>query len=94
MENKIYNDDVERIVNNNVRRHTMNAAYNNRQERRHKKMLIDACVYASFSAAFALLGCFSWLTSYTALPVCGLTGLYSAFCFGRWFENGKCQGWN
>ena len=93
MENKIYNDDVERIVNNNVRRQTISAAYNNRQEKRHKKMLIDACVYAGFAVAFALLGCFGWLTSYIAMLVFVLTGMYSAFCFGRWFENGKRQGW-
>lgn len=93
MEDKIYNDDVERIVNDPERLAAINAFHKNRQAKRQHKMLIDAVVYATIALAFGLLGCVGWMTPYIALPVCGLTGLYSAFRFGRWFENGKCNGW-
>ena len=93
MENKIYNDDVERIVNDPERQEAINAFHEKRQARRQRKMLIDACVYAAITLAFGLLGCFGWMTHYIALPVCGIGGLCSAFQFGRWFENGKCWGW-
>ncbi len=95
MENKnaIYNDDVERVVNAFERREAINAFHKKLQAKRQKKMLIDACVYAAIAMAFGLLGCVGWMTPYIALPVCGICGLYSAFRFGRWFENGKCRGW-
>ena len=93
MENKIYNDDVERIVNEPERQKAINAFHEKRMARRQKKMLIDAVVYAAVSLAFGLLGCFGWMTPYLALPTCVISGLYSAFRFGRWLESGKCWGW-
>ena len=94
MENKIYNDDVERIVNDPERQVAINAFYENRQEKRQRKMLIDACVYAAIALAFGMLGCVGWMTQWIAFPVFAICGLYSAFRFGRWFENGKCWGWH
>lgn len=95
MENKnaIYNDDVERIVNDPERQEAINAFHEKRQAKRQRKMLVDACVYAAIAIAFGLLGCVGWMTPYIALPVFAACGLYSAFRFGRWFENGKCWGW-
>ena len=93
MENKIYNDDVERIVNDPERQEAINVFHEKRQAKRQRKMLMDASVYAAITLVFGLLGCVGWMTKYIALPVCGLTGLYCAFRFGRWFENGKCWGW-
>lgn len=94
MENKkIYNDDVERIVNDPERQEAINAFREKRMAKRQRKMLVDACVYAAIALAFGLLGCIGWMTPYIALPVCGIGGLYSSFRFGRWFENGKCWGW-
>lgn len=93
MENKIYNDDVERIVNDQARKEAVNAFHEKRQAKRQRKMLIDAIVYATIAIAFGLLGCVGWMTPYIAFPVCIICCLYSAFCFGRWFENCKCLGW-
>lgn len=95
MENKeiIYNEDVERIVNDHERQEAINAFYEKRQARRQRKMLMDACVYLAFAIAFGLLGYVGWMFNWLAYPVCGACGLYSAFQFGRWFENGKCRGW-
>ena len=94
MENKMYNDDVERIVNDPERREAINAFYEKRQAKRQRKMLMDACVYAAIALAFGLLGCGGWMFNCIAYPVCAVFGLYSAFRFGRWFENGKCWGWH
>ena len=93
MENKIYNDDVERIVNDPERQEAINAFHEKRQEKRQRKMLIVACVYASFALVFGLLGIVGWMFNWIAYPVCAACALYSAFRFGRWFENGKCRGW-
>lgn len=94
MENKkIYNDDVERIVNDPKRQWDINAFREKRQAKRQRKRLIDACVYAAIALAVGLLGCVGWMNPYIAFLVCGIGGLYAAFLFGRWFENGKCWGW-
>ena len=93
MENKIYNDDVERIVNDPERQEVINAFHEKRCAKRQRKMLIDAVVYASIALAFGLMGCVGWMTPWIAFPVFSICGIYSAFCFGRWFENGKCLGW-
>ncbi len=94
MENKkIYAEDIERIVNDPERQEAINAFHEKRYARRQRKMLIDACVYLTFAVAFGLLGIVGWMFNWLAFPVCAACGLYSAFRFGRWFENGKCWGW-
>ena len=91
--NKIYNDDVERIVNDPERQEAINAFHEKRQAKRQRKMLIDAFLYLAFAMAFGLLGSVGWMFNWFAYPVCAACGLYSSFRFGRWFENGKCWGW-
>lgn len=93
MENKIYNDDVERIVNEPERQKAINAFHEKRQAKRKRKMLFDACVYATIALTFGLLGFVGWMFGWIAYPVCSACGLFSAFRFGRWFENGKSYGW-
>lgn len=93
MENKIYNDDVERIVNDPERVEAINEFHRKRHAKRQRKMLIDACVYLTFSLAFGALGFVGWMFNWLAYTVCAACGIYSAFRFGRWFENGKCWGW-
>ena len=92
MENKnIYNDDVERIVNDPERQKGINAFHEKRQKRKQLKMLVDAVVYAAIAIAVGLLGCVGCMTAWIAFLVCAAGGLYSAFCFCRWVGNGK--GW-
>lgn len=96
MENKeiIYNDDVERIVNDPERQEAINAFHEKRMAKRQRKMLIDAFVYLTFALAFGALGIVGWMFNWIAYPVCVVCALYSVFRFGRWFENGKCWGWH
>ena len=93
MENKIYNDDVERIVNDPERQEAINAFHEKRYAKRQRKMLVDAIVCASASLAFGVLGCVNLITPYIAFPVCNIGALYAAFRIGRWYENCKCWGW-
>jgi hypothetical protein len=94
MENKIYNDDVERIVNDPERVEAINEFHRKRHAKRQRKMLVDALVYLTFSLAFILLGVFNFLNDWVAAAVYIVCGAYSMFCFGRFFENGKCLGWH
>ena len=90
MENKIYNDDVERVVNNgheNRRKKGM-AKY----EKRRKKIFYNSLTAALIGIAFALLGICGWLVAWIAFPLfCGFV-ICAAFLFGRFFENSKCRG--
>lgn len=91
--NKIYNDDVERVVNESERRFYVEEFHKNRKAKRQRKMILDAISFAGVSLAFGVLGCVGWLALWIAMPICFAIGLYSAFLFGRFFENGKCMGW-
>ena len=93
MENKIYNDDVERLVNDPVRQEAINAFHEKRQAKRQRKMLIDAVAYAFIALGFGFLGYVGLMSPWIAIPACNIGSLYSAYRFGRWFENGKCRGW-
>ena len=95
MENKeiIYNDDVERIVNDPERQAIIDERYEKRQHHRQKKMLNKAFLFATIFAAFIALTTLDWINCFVSFPVIVLSGIWSAFCFGRWFENGKCWGW-
>ena len=95
MESKeiFYNDDVEKIVNDPDRQKSIKDFYNKQHTKKHRKMLMDACLCAAVAMAFGLFGCVDWVTPYIALPICVIGTMYSTFQFGRWFENGKCRGW-
>lgn len=93
MENKIYNDDVERIVNEPERQAAINAFHEKRQAKKQRKMLIDAITYFVLSLCFVLLGVQGLMTVYIAYPVSVFCGILCAFSAGRFFENGKCWGW-
>lgn len=87
MENKIYNDDVERVVNNgHERRKAKNMA---RYEMRRKKLLLNTILFGSIGVVFALFGIFGWLVAYLAFPMFFGFVMYATFCFGSWFESGK-----
>ena len=95
MENKnvIYNDDVERIVNDPERQNAIERKWTKRIEKRQNKIAIDAYVFLAFSLAFGLLGAIGWMIGLLAYPVSICCGMYAAFCFGRLIENGKAFGW-
>ena len=93
MENKIYNDDVERIVNDPERVEAINEFHRKRHAKRQRKMLMDAIVFATVAVAFAAVGICGLMTNWIACPVFCACGIWSAFCLGRFFENGKIYGW-
>ena len=93
MENKIYNDDVERIVNESERTMILENQAQKRIAHRQKKMITDAIVYALFAIAFGALAAKDWMAGWVAIPICACCALFATFRLGRWFENGKCWGW-
>lgn len=92
MENKnaIYNDDVERVVNQ--KHEIIERRYDARIAHRQNKMLQTAVFYFVISIAFLAVGILNWMVKWIAFPICILCALYSAFSAGRFYENGKCWG--
>ena len=93
MENKIYNDDVERIVNDPERQARI---FEDRKKDRleyQRKILANAIALLITALFCGLLGCFGLAAPVLAFSAVAVCGLYAAFLFGRWFENGKCWGW-
>ena len=95
MENKntIYNDDVERIVNDPGRQEAINAFHEKRIARRQRKMLMDGIIFAVLCLPLGVLYWTGLVSVWVTAPLQVACSLYSAFRFGRWFENGKCWGW-
>lgn len=93
MENKIYNDDVERIVNDPDRQSKIEEFHHERLVKKQRKMLLRSVANAILAIVFALLGIVGWLAPWIAYPMLAICGLAAAFNFGRWFENGKVYGW-
>ena len=94
MENKIYNDDVERIVNDPERLEAINAFHNKRKAKRQRKMLFDALLFAAIALMFGVLGIYNLIVPWISFWVAFAVGMYAAFLFGRLFENGKICGWH
>ena len=87
MENKIYNDDVERVVNNgHESRRAKNVA---KYEKCRKKIILNAILFGSVGVVFALFGIFNWLVDWLAFPIFFGFVICATFLFGRWFESGK-----
>lgn len=93
MEKNIYNDDVERIVNDPERKSAIKKRNEKRRIWKYKKMLVKAVALAGIGLIFGLFGCFGWISPFISIIICAFSGFYAAFLFGRWFENGKCNGW-
>lgn len=95
MENKnaIYNDDVEQIVNEPERQKTINDFYKKRWSRMRRRMLKNSLMFAVLAIAFAMLGAAGWLVPTISFVFSSVCVVPCVFCFGRWFENGKCTGW-
>lgn len=95
MENKnvIYNDDVERIVNDPERQRKIKENQRERKVKKQVSMLTDAVMLFVICICFTALGWMGLISNIVAYVLRVVTGLSSAFLFGRWFENGKCNGW-
>lgn len=93
MEKEKYNSDVFEMVNNYERQQAIRKKYSNRRKR--KNMIIYNWAIASgiVSLFFGLMGITGAMIVWVAFPLCMFFGMLSAFLAGRWFENGKCLGW-
>jgi hypothetical protein len=86
MENKIYNDDVERIVNDPERQQKISKRYERKRSNREKSILGDAVSYGLLAVTFAFLGVVGWLMPFIAFSIFAICGVLCAFHFGRWYN--------
>lgn len=95
MENKeiIYNDDVERVVNESVHKEMFYGFYQNNNRKQRRKLAERAIVCAVFAIIFGLLGIWGVMAEWLAYSVLAVCAMYASFSFGRFLENGKCRGW-
>ena len=89
MEEKIYNDDVERIVNNSPRREMFENFVENRVERVKSKLLESCICLCICGIASTMCGIAGWLTWWVALPLSVGISLVAAFKFGRLYESAR-----
>ena len=99
MGNKIYNDDVERIVNDKGHEiaaktywQTPAEFHEKRNHKRQGKMAMDFGVYVSLAIAFAFVGFFGFMATWMAYPVAIGCCLYASFLLGQFVENKNCWG--
>jgi hypothetical protein len=91
--NAIYNDDVERIVNDPERQKAIRRRYSEKRKRNNLKIVNWAVAFGFVSLFFSLMAVTGCMIVWVAFPLCTFFGMLSAFTAGRWFENGKCLGW-
>ena len=88
MENKkvIYNEDVERIVNDPKRQKRIQEKHRIAEEKKVQKIFLKVVAFALLAFFLALIGIsngfIGWLSRFFACTF----GLYSAVCFGRLLE--------
>lgn len=104
MENQIYNDDVERIVNDperqecieakeNEKNEAINRFHNKRMRKRQERFMRNAIAFVFVAIVFAVLGFCSLLHIWISAVLFGVFAMIGVFNFGRFFENGKMVGW-
>lgn len=93
MENKRCVEDVEKVVNDPERQEAIRALHKKQRAKKKRKMLFDALAYLALAIAIGALGNVGWMLNRLAYPLCAVSGLYSAFKLGRWFEACKRWGW-
>jgi hypothetical protein len=94
MENKkIYNDDVERIVNDPKKKRIADMRYFEREERQQIRLINISLILTIIGVLLFAVGSLgivaSWLSQF-GIAICFLSAM---FWFGRYFENAKIKGW-
>lgn len=87
-------EDVEKVVNDPERQATISAFYRKRKAKRQRKILFNTFAYMLLALAIFSLGFVGWMYDRLAYPLSIAVLMYSAFLFGRWFENGKFARWH
>jgi hypothetical protein len=93
MEKEKFNNDIFEIVNNHERQDAIRKKYSEKRKRKNLKILNMAIISGVISLFFGIIGLTGAMNIYISSPIFSLCGLLAAFLTGRWFENGKCLGW-
>lgn len=87
------NNDIFEMVNNHERQEAIRRKYSERRRRSNLRILNTAIASAVVSLLCGIMGATGAMNIYISSPIFSLCGLLAAFLTGRWFENGKCWGW-
>lgn len=93
MECKNFDKDLKAIFESPTRQKAIDNRYNKRKDGKHRKMMVNAIVYAAASAVLGLMGCAGCFAPWISFPSCLCCCVYATFLLGRWFEFGKFVGW-
>lgn len=93
MENEKFNNDIFEMVNNHERQEVIRRKYSEKRKRNNLRILKIAMVSGVAAMFFGVLGLTGLMNIYISSPIFSVCGILSAFFTGRWFENGKCLGW-
>jgi hypothetical protein len=93
MESKHFERGNFEMVNNHDRQEAIRRKYSEKRKRDNLKILNWSVASGLVSLFFGLMAGTNCMTIWVAFPICTFFGMLSAFTAGRWFENGKCLGW-
>lgn len=85
--------DIFEMVNNHERQEEIRRKYSEKRKRNNLKIVNWAVAFGFVSLFFGLMAVTGCMIVWAAFPLCTFFGMLSAFTAGRWFENGKCLGW-
>ena len=66
---KVINNDVEKIVNNQERQENIKKFHNKQKIKRRRKMIVNSCACMCFSVIFALFSFFELMVSQIGFPI-------------------------
>ena len=95
MENKkIYNDDVERIVNNPNRQKWIARKYSNAEYRKNTRLMNKIIIFTILGALFLFADLAECVTTWIACPAAVICEMIAMFHFGKLSAICKIKGWN
>jgi hypothetical protein len=87
------NNEIFEMVNNHERQKNIQRKYSEKRKRNNLRILNMSIISALISLFFGIMGLTGAMNIYIAAPILAFFGMLAAFLVGRWFENGKCLGW-
>ena len=93
MENKIYNDDVERIVNDPKKKRMADMRDKMAIVKKQKNIFEVAYILTLLAVLFLVCGLSEFIIYWLAYGLTSILALCSAFCWGRLYEHARIYGW-
>lgn len=88
-----YNSDIFEMVNNHDRQEAIRRKHREKRKRKNLRILNRAVTSGVIALFFGIMGLTGAMNIYIASAIFSFFGILTSFLAGRWFENGKCLGW-